>query len=66
MGDVLLETGTAYLSLKETSHSLASSAPVTAHGVLRVPHRPPPARPPAAHDNGRVLLLRNVELGQTE
>ena len=39
MGDVLLETRIAYLSLKGTSHSLVRTRH-RAHGVLRVP---PPA-----------------------
>ena len=38
VGDVLLETRTAYLSSKGTL--IRSSAPVTAHGVLRVPQPP--------------------------
>ena len=63
MEDVLLETRAAYLSLKGTSHSLvrtrhrSRSAPRAATGRRR---------PPAAHGNGTVLLLRNVELDQTE
>ena len=65
LGDVLLETRTAYLSLKGTSHSLVR----TRHRSRSAPRAAPAAagrRPPAAHGNGTVLLLRNVELDQTE
>ena len=65
MGDVLLKTRTAYLSLKGTSHSLVPRphpSPLTECSACRTGRR----RPPAAHGNGTVLLLRNVELDQTE
>ena len=63
MGDVLLETRTAYLSLKGTSHSLVR----TRHRSRSAPRAAPAAagrRPLTVTE--LVLLLRNVELDQTE